>query len=584
MMLETANVPLPLDAGVPEADLDTFLRRSMAKHLKIPATKIGRVKLLRRSVDARKKANVHFVSTVAFDLTDDTLATKLLDSNRAKVHKPYEPLTCQPFAEKAPRPVVVGMGPAGLFCGLYLARAGARPLVVERGADADARTRAVEAFAAGGSLDVRTNVQFGEGGAGTFSDGKLTTNTKNPRIAHVLNWFVSAGAPEEILWQAHPHIGSDLLPGVVKTLRQEIEELGGEVRFLTQLTDVELSQGHVQQVELESVDGQRVWEPCRQLVLACGHSARDTFALVKSKGIYMERKPFSMGVRIEHLQSAVNQAQWGKAANHPALGAAEYKLVQHLKSGRSVYSFCMCPGGVVMASASQEGGVVTNGMSYFARDGKNANAALLVDVNPEDFGGEDVLAGVELQRQVEQAAFDAAVAAGGKPYQAPAQTVGSFLASAQAANGSAAGKGAVAGKSAVAASVFAAESAQALNKPTRVQPTYGPGVQWVDLRDVLPNFICEALAEGIPLLERKLAGFSDPAAVMTAPETRSSSPVRILRGADLQAFCGAQAGKDQPGGTGIYPCGEGPGYAGGIMSAAVDGLRVAEAVCLDNLK
>ena len=582
-MLEVSNVALPLDAGAPKAAVDVFLRKAVAGQLHLNPKNISQVKLLRRSVDARKKGNVHFVATIAFEVKDPKVEAKLLKTKKAKEHVPYQPLRPEPFRPGACRPVVVGMGPAGLFCALYLVKAGARPLVVERGADVDARRRAVDAFSSGGPLNTSTNVQFGEGGAGTFSDGKLTTNTKNPRIAHVLHWFVEAGAPKEILWQAHPHIGSDKLPGVVRRLRQKIEDLGGEVRFNTCLQEVQLSEGKVSSVTLKPEEGEAYQVSCQQLVLACGHSARDTFVMARDLGLHMQRKPFSMGVRIEHRQSAVNQAQWGKASSHKALGAAEYKLVQHLPGGRNVYSFCMCPGGVVMASASEEGGVVTNGMSYFARDGKNANAALLVDVQPEDFGGDDndVLAGVALQRQVEQAAYQVALQAGGAPFQAPAQTVASFL-----------------------------SGDQEDNELGWVKPTYGPGVVLTDLRQVLPDFVCDALAEAIPLLDGKLAGFNDPAAVMTAPETRSSSPVRILRGADLQAFveagaavpvcdagdssvsvCDSEAAVasaapwDDPeaaGGTGIYPCGEGPGYAGGIMSAAVDGLRIAEAVCKDS--
>ena len=397
--------------------------------------------------------------------------------------------------------------------------------VLERGEDAVSRHEKVERFFATGELDTKSNVQFGEGGAGTFSDGKLNTGVNNPRIGWILEQFVAAGAREDILFDAKPHVGTDILLTVVQNIRRRIVSLGGEVRFNTQVTGLRQENGRLTALEVNGAE----WINCSDVILAIGHSARDTFEMLLENGIPMEPKPFSMGVRIEHKQSMVNAAQYG--LENVALPPADYKLVRHLEN-ETVYTFCMCPGGYVVAAASEEGRVVTNGMSYADRDGENANAALLVTLNPADFPYDGVLGGVQWQREIEEKAFRASGS-----YRAPAQLVGDFL-----------------------------ERRTSIG-PGSVQPTYRPGVAWCDLHDVLPGKITGALEQAIPELERNLKGFASPDAVLTAPETRSSSPVRIVRDERRQSALG-----------GIYPAGEGAGYAGGIMSAAIDGMLSAEAL------
>ena len=527
------------------------VRAAVLKRLHAAPDDVTGVELRRRSIDARKKDNVHLTVTARVSLRGGAAAERSLmarlkrrrDDRGVSVvtgGSPLLPARVESACET--RPVVVGAGCAGLFCALALASAGLEPLLVERGDDAARRGEAVRRFNETGELDCESNIQFGAGGAGTFSDGKLTTGTKSPLHRLVLDTFVEAGAAPEIAWDAKPHIGSDVLPGVVERICARITELGGEVRCRCRLVGIELERGvgspRVRSVTLERRDGSGILVQERvatdRLVLACGHSARDVFELLRELGVTLERKTFAMGVRIEHLQADIDRAQYGPSSGHPALGAAPYKLVSHLESGRSAYSFCMCPGGYVVAAASEEGGVVTNGMSLAARAGANANSGLLANVLPDGLPGDDPLAGVELQRSCERAAFEL----GGGGYVAPAQLVGDFLRD------------------------------QPSGGPGRVAPTYPRGVAWGKVDGCLPAHVSETLRAAIPDMARHLRGFDAADAVLTGVESRSSSPVRVTRGADLQS---ANV-------SGLYPAGEGAGYAGGIMSAATDGLRVAQAV------
>ncbi len=521
-MIELRNLRLGIDES------EKLLKKKAAKALRIDSAVIKEIKILKKSLDARKKGDIHWLYTLALSLEADE-GRILKNSKNAS---PYEPWSYTiPAAKSEKRPVVVGFGPGGMFAALVLAEAGLCPIVLERGWDVDARHEAIERFWTTGELSRVSNVQFGEGGAGTFSDGKLNTGTHDKRIAFVLDCFHRFGAPKNICYDAKPHLGTDVLHRVVKAIREHIIARGGEVRFGTRFVGFELEEGKVCCAQAEGPEG-RYKIACEKIILAIGHSARDTFEYLHEKGLAMERKSFSMGVRIEHKQSDVGFAQYGEA--YEKLPAADYKLNCRFPDGSSAYSFCMCPGGYVVAAASEAGGVVTNGMSYSGRAGENANAALLVSLEPADFPGEGVLAGMYWQREIEQRAY----AFGGGNYLAPAQTVGDFLAGRPSSG------------------------------PGKVEPTYKPGVVWGDLREVLPEKISCTLEKAIPELSKKLKSFADSEAVLTAPETRSSSPVRILRGGDMCAI-GVQ---------GLYPCGEGAGYAGGITSAAVDGIRIAETV------
>lgn len=505
------------------------LKREAARRLRVKPEEIVSLRLCRKSVDARRKDDVHFICTAEAECPEN-------NAPRDRKIVPAEPvgISWPQGAPRAQRPVVAGFGPAGMFAALALARAGAQPIVLERGAPVEERQRQVNLFWSTGRLDPECNVQFGEGGAGTFSDGKLNTGIGDPRTELVLREFAAAGAPEEILYLARPHIGTDRLPGVVKNIRQRILSFGGEIRFRTKLTRLRTKDGAVCGVDFRSPDGAEETLETDAVILAVGHSARDTFEMLYGLGLPMEAKAFSVGARIEHPQKIIDAAQYGKFAGDPALGAADYRFAEHLPDGRGVYTFCMCPGGTVVAAANEPGRLVTNGMSVFARDGENANSALLVGVGPADFGGTGPLAGVEFQRRLEERAF----LLGGEDYRAPAQRVGDFLARSPS-------------------SAFGT-----------VKPSYPLGVTPCSLESCLPLFLTDAMREGIRRMDARLRGFALPDAVLTAVESRSSSPVRLLRGGNFQSA----------GLGGLYPCGEGAGYAGGIVSAAADGLRCAEAL------
>lgn len=520
-MLLIRNIRLPLSAGKQQA-VEQAVRLA-----KLPKGAVGQAEIAKISVDARRKTPT-LVYTVAIRLKDEGAEPAYAGSVPCVSFMQPKPLEIKKGDKRLDfRPVVVGLGPAGLFCALLLAQQGFCPIVLERGAEIEKRMQKIEAFRAGGEFDTNTNIQFGEGGAGTFSDGKLTTRIGDSLCSEVTRLLLEHGAPADIAWRQKPHIGTDQLQSVIVSLRKEIQRLGGEVHFDTCLTGINVQDG-----KLKSVQTTQGEIPTETLVLAVGHSARDTFEMLSNSGIDMECKPFSVGFRAEHLQTQIEKSLYHDAAGHPALPKGEYQLSHHV-GNRCVYTFCMCPGGQVVAASSEEGGVVTNGMSYHARDGKNANAAVVVSVDGTDFG-QNPFAAIEFQRKLEQAAF----AAGGKDYTAPAETVQSFL-----------------------------KDAGQLHLGA-VEPTYFRGVTPYKLGSLLPDELADTLRTGLAAFERKLKGYTSPDAVLTGLETRTSSPVRLPRAENFESV---QL-------KGLYPCGEGAGYAGGIISAAVDGLRVAQAI------
>ncbi|CAG2278985.1 MULTISPECIES: NAD(P)/FAD-dependent oxidoreductase [Burkholderia] len=532
-MLRLSEIKLPLDH--PESALEAAIRARLAE-LGVAPDGLLRYTVFRRAHDARKRADIKLTYIVDIEVNDEAAA---LERIAGKPNCGVTPDMAYHFVTKAPehadflRPVVIGMGPCGLFAGLILAQMGFRPIILERGKAVRERTKDTFGLWRKSVLNPESNVQFGEGGAGTFSDGKLYSQIKDPNHygRKVLDEFVKAGAPEDILYLSRPHIGTFRLVSMVEKMRASIHELGGEVRFETRVDDIEIDQGKVRALKLSNGETLR----CDRVVLAVGHSARDTFQMLHDRGVYIEAKPFSLGFRIEHPQGLIDRSRFGKFAGHKQLGAADYKVVHHASNGRAVYSFCMCPGGTVVAATSEPGRVVTNGMSQYSRAERNANAGIVVGITPDDYPG-GPLAGIAFQRKWEERAFEL----GGGDYRAPGQLVGDFIAGRPSTSLGA------------------------------VEPSYKPGVTPTDLGTALPDYVIEAIREALPEIDKKIAGFAMHDAVLTGVETRTSSPIRIRRKDDYQSMNV----------EGLYPAGEGAGYAGGIYSAAIDGIEIAQAVAL----
>ncbi|HFQ4803391.1 TPA: NAD(P)/FAD-dependent oxidoreductase [Vibrio vulnificus] len=527
-MIRLTELRLPLDHE------EGALLEAITAKLGIPAEQVLSFSMFRRGYDARKKTNIQLIYTLDIEVANqDKLLAKFSNDPHVRETPDMEyKYVAQASANLTERPIVIGFGPCGLFAGLVLAQMGFNPIIVERGKEVRERTKDTFGFWRKRTLNPESNVQFGEGGAGTFSDGKLYSQVKDPNFygRKVITEFVEAGAPEEILYVSKPHIGTFKLVTMIEKMRAKILELGGEIRFSTRVDDIHMEDGQITGVTLSNGEELK----SRHVVLAVGHSARDTFEMLHERGVYMEAKPFSVGFRIEHKQSMIDEARFGPNAGNPILGAADYKLVHHCKNGRTVYSFCMCPGGTVVAATSEEGRVVTNGMSQYSRAERNANSAIVVGISPEiDYPG-DPLAGIRFQRELESNAYRL----GGENYDAPAQKIGDFL------------KG---------------RDPSALGD---VEPSFTPGIKLTDLEKALPPFAIEAIREAIPAFDRKIKGFASEDGLLTGVETRTSSPVCIKRDKEYQSVNL----------KGFYPAGEGAGYAGGILSAGIDGIKVAEAV------
>ncbi|TVU65828.1 NAD(P)/FAD-dependent oxidoreductase [Vibrio tasmaniensis] len=529
-MIRLTEIKLPLDHE------ESAIQDAIEAKLGINADQVLSFNIFKRGYDARKKSKILLIYTLDVLVENEA---ELLEQFISDPHVKVTPDMEYKFVAKAvenqtERPVVIGFGPCGLFAGLVLAQMGFNPIIVERGKEVRERTKDTFGFWRKRTLNTESNVQFGEGGAGTFSDGKLYSQVKDPKHygRKVIEEFVAAGAPEEILYVSKPHIGTFKLVTMIEKMRASIIELGGEIRFSTRVDDVHMEDGQITGLTLSN--GEEI--KSRHVVLAVGHSARDTFEMLHDRGVYMEAKPFSVGFRIEHKQAMIDEARFGKNAGNPILGAADYKLVHHCKNGRTVYSFCMCPGGTVVAATSEEGHVVTNGMSQYSRAERNANSAIVVGIDPErDYPG-DALAGIRLQRELEKGAY----VLGGENYDAPAQKIGDFL------------KG------------------RDPSEIGEVKPSFTPGIHLTDISKTLPDFAIEAIREAIPAFEKKIKGFSTPDGLLTGVETRTSSPVCIKRGKDYQSINL----------KGFFPAGEGAGYAGGILSAGIDGIKAAEALAL----